>query len=439
MLDLLLAGGTVVTCDTKKTILSNALIGVSDGKITLLKSNSKSQIELPEARRILRLDNEIVIPGLINTHCHAADSLFRGLVENLSLEEWLQKVWKVEKAILTPETTLLGSYLGLAENLLAGVTTVVDMFWYPFETAKASIDLGMRLSTGGIFIDFPGVGDRTHDDFLIEAEDFCSTHKNSKMVYPAVMPHGTYTVSPDHLRDAKKIAAKYDAIFSIHAAETQFEQADIKKRYGVSVIKHLSKLGLLDKRSILAHCVHLDDAERDLIKRKNANVALNSLSNLKLGSGIASIPDFLDRNINLTIGTDGAISGNDLDMWLSMRLAATLPKGFHMKPDIVTASEVVDMATINGAKALGKEGEIGSIEIGKQADLAIISTNSINCFPLFDPVTHLVYSSSKSDVRHVFIGGQQCVENGKLIKFDIDSILLEVRNLEKKIKSSLDQ
>ena len=437
MLDLLFVGGTIVTGNKDLNIVLNGIIGVAGGKIQLLTENPKNKKKLPPAKKIIELDREIVMPGIINTHCHAADSLFRGLVENLSLEDWLKEVWKAEKAILTPETTLLGSYLGLAENLLAGVTTVVDMFWYPFETAKASIDLGMRLCTGGIFIDLPGVGNRNHKQYLNEAVDFCSTFKNSDVIFPAVMPHGTYTVKPDHLKDAKKIANEYGAIFSTHAAETNFEQKDINNRYGTSVIKHLDNLNILDDRVILAHCVHLDDYEKDLLKEKDSVVAHNPVSNLKLGSGIAPVSDLLELGINVTVGTDGAISGNDLDMWLSMRLAATLPKGVLMKPDIVSAKEVISMATLKGAEALGKGRDIGSLEVGKQADMIIISTESIHAVPLFDPITHLVYSTSKSDVKHVFIGGKQCVKDGKIISFNIEDILNEVRNLREPILKSL--
>ncbi len=438
MYDLLFVGGTLVTGNKNQNIIRNGMIGVSGSTIELIEQAPENIHYLPQAKKVIELTSEIVMPGIINTHCHAADSLFRGLVENMSLEDWLQDVWRAEKAILTPETTLLGSYLGLAENLLAGVTTVVDMFWYPFETAQASIDLGMRLCTGGIFIDFPGVGDRTHNQYTNEASDFCSKFQNSEIIFPAVMPHSTYTVGPEHLKDAKKIADEYNAIFSTHAAETRFEQNDIKERYGRSVIRHLEHLNILDEKTILAHCVHLDDYEIDLLKERKSVVAHNPLSNLKLGSGIAPTSNLLERKINVTIGTDGAISGNDLDMWLSMRLAATLPKGDLMKPDIVTAEEVIGMVSLNGAEAVGKANEIGSLEVGKQADLIIVSTESIHAVPLFDPITHLVYSTAKSDVKQVFVGGRQCVRDGSIVNVNMEDILCEVRKLRDPILKSLE-
>ena len=247
-------------------------------------------------------------------HCHAGDSLFRGLVEGLTLESWLGRVWVAEKAILTEKTTYLGSILGLAENLLAGATTVMDMFWYPNETVRAANDLGMRISTGGIFFDLPGIGDRIHVNYIKEAETFMATHQESETIFPAILPHGSYTVSPEHLEDAKAISDRYGALFSTHAAETQAEQADISNRYGKSVIRHLEAHNLLGPRTILAHCVHVDTTEIKMMADSGTIVAHNPMSNLKLGSGIAPISEMLDARINLTLGTDGAISGNDLDM-----------------------------------------------------------------------------------------------------------------------------
>ena len=293
------------------------------------------------------------MPGLINMHCHAADSLFRGLVENLPLEEWLGRVWIAEKAILTPETTYLGSVLGLAENLLSGSTTVMDMFWYPDETVKAAKDLGMRVSTGGIFFDLPGIGGRSQEDYISEADNFYQNHSSDDSVIPAILPHGSYTVSPQNLSEAKSMADQYGILFCTHAAETQAEQNDIKARYDNSVIRHLDKYKLLGETSVLAHCVHLDDTEISLLAQSKTNVVLNPMSNLKLGSGIAPVKAMHRAGINLTIGTDGAISGNDLDMWLAMRLTCGLAKGLNMEADALTAEQVLHMATISGAKALG--------------------------------------------------------------------------------------
>jgi 5-methylthioadenosine/S-adenosylhomocysteine deaminase len=437
MYDLIIENANLVTCDKNHNVFRNASMAITDGKIQAIEDSGVKTSKKLSATQKINAQNKIVMPGLINMHCHAADSLFRGLVEELSLEAWLQKVWVAEKAILTPKTTYTGSVLGLAENLLAGVTSVMDMFWYPTEAVKAAHDLGMRISTGGIFFDYPGIGNRSHEDFLQEAEKFFKDYNNTEDVFPAVMPHGAYTVSPEHLKDAKKIAEKYNGLYHIHAAETLAEQSDIKERYGEPVIRHLHSLGLLDQQAILAHCVHLDDAEIQLIADNESIVVHNPMSNLKLGSGIAPIEKMFEAGVTLALGTDGAISGNDLDMWLTMRLAASLPKGNTLDPKVMNAKTVLHMATLNGAKALGKEDKLGSLEVGKIADFIFVDMDKIHAVPVFDPITHLIYSACKSDISDVFIGGKQVVKDGIICTFDINNVVEEVRALSSKIAASL--
>ena len=438
MHDLLIKDALFVTCDCNHKILYDGIMAIKNGRITALENSESDAARELKAHETFSANGRLVMPGLINMHCHAGDSLFRGLVEGLTLESWLKKVWVAEKAILTKQTTYLGSVLGLAENLLAGTTTVMDMFWYPGETVRAANDLGMRLSTGGIFFDLPGIGDRIHVDYVKEAETFMTTHQESETIFPAILPHGSYTVCPQHLKDAKAISDRFSALFSTHAAETQAEQADIKNRYGKSVIRHLATHNVLGPRSILAHCVHVDTTEIKMIADSGASVAHNPMSNLKLGSGIAPISEMLDARINVTLGTDGAISGNDLDMWLTMRLAAGLPKGAMMRADIVTAKQVLHMATLNGAEALGQSKNLGSLELGKAADLIVIDLNSIHSVPMFDPITHLVYSTSKSDVRDVFVDGKKVVHDRRATKINMEQMLDNVRALAPLIKASLE-
>jgi 5-methylthioadenosine/S-adenosylhomocysteine deaminase len=436
--DVLIKDALIVTCDGSHSIIENGVMAVSHGKITALEqSDTIAGVNL-NAKKIVSANGNIVMPGLINMHCHAADSLFRGLVENLPLEEWLGRVWIAEKAILTPETTYLGSILGLAENLMSGSTTVMDMFWYPGETVKAAKDLGMRISTGGIFFDLPGIGGRSHEDYISEANNFYQKYSSDDSVIPAILPHGSYTVSPQNLSEAKSIADRHGMLFCTHAAETQAEQKDIKTRYDNSVIRHLDKHKLLGETSVLAHCVHLDEEEISLLAQSKTNVVLNPMSNLKLGSGIAPVKAMHKAGINLTIGTDGAISGNDLDMWLAMRLTCGLAKGVNMEADALTAKQVLHMATISGAKALGKSDTLGSLEIGKNADFILVDINNSHSIPLFDPITHLVFGAGRSDVTDVFVSGKHVVENKKINGLDIEKIHEEVRQLAPSIKASLE-
>ena len=313
----------------------------------------------------------------------------------------------------------------------------MDMFWYPAETVEAARIVGLRVATGGIFFDPPGVTGHDLAGRIAAAERFFDEFGGADDVFPSIMPHGAYTVAPENLRTAKAIAERHGALFSTHAAETRAEQADVTSRYGRSIMRHLDHLGLLDERTVLAHCVHLDDGEIEILARTGASVAHNPMSNLKLASGVARIPDMLDAGINVTLGTDGAISGNDLDMWMALRLAATLHKGVSGRPEVVTTSQALAMLTTAGAKALGAADRIGSLQPGKFADMILIDLKRPHAVPVFDPVTHLVYSTAKSDVRHVFVGGEQVVRDGVLTRHDIGETIAAVERLAPKIAASI--
>ncbi|WP_163267253.1 amidohydrolase family protein [Chelativorans alearense] len=437
MTDLVVTNATVVTCDAAGTVITVGGVAVEGGRIERVASSAELEAAAASARQVVDGTGYILMPGLINTHCHAGDSLFRGLVEDLPLEPWLQTVWKAEGAILNPETCHLGSVLGFAELLLSGVTTVMDMFWYPAETVKAARKVGMRVSTGGIFFDPPGV---TGDDLkgrIAAAERFFEEFGGAEDVFPAILPHGAYTVAPENLKAAKEIADHHGALFSTHAAETRAEQADVSSRYGRSVIRHLDHLGLLDERTVLAHCVHLDDEEIDILARTGATAVHNPMSNLKLASGFARVPEMLAAGVRVTLGTDGAISGNDLDMWMALRLAATLHKAVSAKADAVSTGEALAMMTSAGAAALNAADRIGSLEPGKLADMILIDVKRPHAVPMFDPVTHLVYSTAKSDVRHVFLGGEQVVREGELTRHAIEETIEAVELLVPKIAASI--
>ncbi|MBY8918244.1 amidohydrolase [Nitratireductor sp. L1-7-SE] len=435
--DLVVKNAIVVTCDEKQTVIRGGGVAVSNSRITQIGESAALEQAAGNARNVIDGSGHILMPGLINSHCHAADSLFRGLVEDLPLEPWLQKVWTAEGAILNPQTSHLGSLLGFSELLLSGVTSTMDMFWYPVETVRAAREVGMRVSTGGIFFDGPGVDGATLDDRIASAEAFFEAFAGADDVFPATMPHGAYTVGPENLKTARDITNKHGGLFSTHAAETKAEQADVEGRYGSSVIRHLDHLDLLDERTTLAHCVHLDDEEIAILARTGTTVSHNPMSNLKLASGIARIPDMLAAGVHVALGTDGAISGNDLDMWMALRLAATLHKGASQRADAVSTHQALAMVTRSGARALGASDRLGSLEKGKLADMILIDVKRPHAVPMFDPVTHLVYSTAKSDVRHVFVGGEQVVRDGVLTRHSIDDTLDAVAELAPRIAATV--
>lgn len=423
-----------MTCDAAGTTVPEGAVAVKAGRIKAL--GPAAQIGR-DAAQVIDAGGRLLMPGLINTHCHAGDSLFRGLVEDLPLEPWLQTVWTAEAAILTPETVRLGATLGLTELLLGGVTTTMDMFWHPRETVAAARALGVRISTGGIFFDGAGMDHRGMEPREQDAADFFAEFAGADDVLHGVFPHGAYTVGPKSLKAARRHADRHGALFSTHAAETRAEQADVANRYGASVIRHLHALGVLDERTVLAHCVWLDDEEIEILARTGATVSHNPVSNLKLASGIARVPDLLAAGVRVTLGTDGAISGNDLDMWLAMRLAATLHRGVSGDATAVTTEQALAMVTREGAAALGADDRIGSLEPGKLADMILIDLARPHAVPLFDPHTHLVFSCAAADVRDVFVGGRQVVRDRKVLGVDLGRIVEEVMALAPRVAASV--
>ena len=437
MTDLVINNAVVVTSDAKGAVIDKGGVVVENGRIRQIGPADEIAPVAKRAAKVVDGSGHILMPGIVNTHCHAADSLFRGLVENLPLEPWLQTVWRAEGAILNPDTSRLGSVLGFAELLLSGVTSVMDMFWYPFETVAAARQVGLRVSTGGIFFDPAGVTALSIDERVAEARRFFDEFGQAEDVFAASMPHGAYTVSPENLKAAWAVSHECGGLFCTHCAETRAEQLDIQTRYGRSVVRHLDHLGCLDHRTVLAHCVHFDDEELDIVARTGAHVAHNPMSNMKLASGFARVPEMLDRGINVSLGTDGPLSGNDLDMWMTLRLAATIHKGFTGRADLISTRQAFDMLTINGAKALGAEDRIGSLEVGKLADMVLVDVKRPHAVPMFDPMTHLVYSTNKSDVRHVFLGGEQVVRDGELTRMSLDDTLATVEDMVPKIAATI--
>lgn len=437
--DLLIENACIVTCDDAFTIYEYGSVAVAGGKIVAIVGDADSKNSKLDQRATEKIDasGSILMPGLINTHCHAGDSLFRGLVEGLPLEPWLEKLWVAETAVLTPETIKLGSQLGYVENLLNGVTTVMDMFWEPVCLLEAAETVGVRVATGGIFFDPPGIDGATADQREGLARKFFDVYKDHPSLIPSVSVHGAYTVGPDNLKIAKAIQDEYNSLITIHAAETKAEQATIQEQYGRSVIMHLEQLGFLSNKAVLAHCVHLDDKEIEVLARAGATVSHNPASNLKLGSGIARVPDMLAQGVSIALGTDGAVSGNDLNMWNAIRLAATLHNGANENALAISAKEAILMATINGAQALGIADEAGSLELGKRADLILINPHQIHGIPIFDPVNYLAFAASNHDVEHVWSGGRKVVENRRVLKVDTGALIEEVNKLVPSISASL--
>ncbi len=437
-IDLIVKNATIITCSQDHEIHENAAILVSGNRIERVSMIDDITAQELAGARVIDAAGKILMPGLINMHAHCGDTLFRGLVENSPLEIWLQTVWKAQAVVLAEaENCRLGSELGIAELLLGGTTTVMDNYWSPDQTFEAAIDAGIRMATGGIFFDEDGMDGHSSEHRPTQARELFDRYGNNSELFVGTMPHGTYTAGPENIRIAVEIANQNNGFFSIHAAETKVEQQTILERYQTSVIRHLNNLNALSPRTVLAHCVHVDDEEIDLMAQSGTNVVHNPLSNLKLASGFAPVPKMLDAGVNVVLGTDGAISGNDMDMWLSMRLAATIHKAASDNPAVISSRETLHMATLNGARALGAEDILGSIEAGKRADFILVDISGPHAMPMFDPINHLVFSASKNDVRDVFVSGRQVVENRQLLTIDMAGIQSRLARLQPIIYATL--
>jgi len=437
---LVVRNAVIVTCDREETVIDDGAMVVEGRDITWVGATA----DLPDdmaagADREIDATGRILMPGLINMHAHCGDSLFRGLVEDLPLEEWLQTVWKAEAAILgNPDDCRLGTALGFAELLLGGVTTVMDMFWHADQSFAAAQEIGIRLASGAIFFDPPGMDGFGPEQRRPQAEALFDRYGEDDELFVGTMPHGTYTVAPKGIHEALDLARERGGFFCTHAAETRAEQETIRKQYATSVIGHLSAMGALSPRTVLAHCVHVDCDEMELLARTGTHVVHNPMSNLKLASGIAPVPEMLMRGVSLCLGTDGPISGNDMDMWLAMRLAATLHKGVREDATAMPVGEVLQMATINGARALAAESWLGSITPGKRADFILLDITGPHAAPIFDPINHVVFAAGRGDVRDVFVSGRQVVRDRQLLTMDVDKLVAGVRALQPRIRAALE-
>ena len=429
---LVVKNATIVTCNDDHEVIEKGALVARGGRLTFVGR----QQDLPPhgGAQIIDARGDVVMPGLINMHAHCGDSLFRGLVEDLPLEPWLQTVWKAEAAILrSRENCALGTRLGIAELLLGGVTCVMDMFWHCETGFEAAREADIRWASGEIFFDMPGMDGHQPEERPDRARAMFDQH--DELV--GVLPHGTYTVGPENLKLAGDISRRHGGFFCTHAAETAQEQSIVRQRYGKSVLHHLHGLDLLGPSTVLAHCVHVDDSEIGLMAETGTHVVHNPMSNLKLASGFAPVPQMLAAGINVTLGTDGPISGNDMDMWLAMRLAATLHKACSGDATAVSTRQVLHMATLGGARALGAEKDLGSLEKGKRADFIRVETGSVHALPLFDTITHLVYSTNRQDVRDVFVGGRRVVHDRRITTLDTDKLKEEIKRLAPRIAASL--
>ncbi|HBR22393.1 MAG TPA: S-adenosylhomocysteine deaminase, partial [Nitrospiraceae bacterium] len=375
-----------------------------------------------------------VLPGLINTHTHAAMVYFRGLADDLPLKEWLERhIWPAENHWLSPEFISDAVELACLEMLEAGVTTYNDMYFFGDSAAIATKKIGMRAVLRVGILDFPTASAKTTDEYFFNAERFVESWKEDDLIVPCIAPHATYTCCPDTLKRSKEMAEKFDVPLHIHLSETEWEVNEIISRYGKRPVAHLESIGFPDERVLAAHCVWLDNVDIELLAKRRCGVSHCIESNLKLASGIARVPDMLKAGVKVTFGTDGAASNNDLSILSEMATAAKLHKAMVKDPTVLDSKTAPLMATRWGAEVLGLGNKIGSIEKDKFADIITINLKKPHLTPIYDVYSHIVYAAMASDVETVMVNGKLVVNDGRLITGNEDDILQKASEWGEKI------
>lgn len=407
-------------------------IGISQGRIDFVSDDRDQSERFAESADciVIDADGKIAMPGLINLHNHAAMTLMRSYADDMALMPWLQeKIWPFE-AKLTREDIFLGTSLGVAEMLLGGTTTFVDMYWETDMVARAALEGGIRSVVSASFID--GRLEKSINDVRRVMEQYGG--RNDRMVQVRIAPHAPYTNCPETIAAALGLAREYELSLQVHLSETAAETEIVRKRYGKSPAEYLRDLGMFDLPTLAAHCVHLSDSDMEILSEYKVSVSHNPQSNMKLASGIAPVVRMIEAGINVGIGTDGPSSNNDLDMWEEMRTASLLQKVSSSDPCALPAYQTLQMATVNGAKAIGMEGELGIIAPGALADIILVDTNSPHMQPSNDLIADLVYCAKASDVDTVIVNGRLVVSEGKLLGKDLDSLYATIRGRIEELK-----
>lgn len=436
--DLIVAGGTIVTVDNTRRVIENGAIAISRGRIVAVGPSAEIQKGY-FARETIDARNRVIIPGLINGHTHIPMTLFRGLADDLDLQEWLTRyIFPAEAKNVTEEFVRAGTRLGLAEMIRGGTTTYCDMYYFEDAIAEETSKAGVRGVLGETVIDFPVADNKTNAEAMAYVEKFVKRWQGDELIVPAIAPHAPYTVSEEHLKAVRAFSDRTGAPIVTHISETKREVDDSLKAKKATPIDYLEGIGFLNERVIAAHVVWPTPAEIDTLKRLKVGVVHNPQSNMKLAAGVAPVPKMLAAGVRIGLGTDGAASNNDLNMWEEMDTAAKLHKVFSGDPKVLSALEAFEMATIRSAQALHLDREIGSIEVGKRADIVIIERDDLHQIPLYNLYSDLVYATKAADVMTVVINGKIVMRDRKLLTLDETAIKESARMFREKVMKSLE-
>lgn len=433
--DLLIQGGTVVTMDSERRVYQPGYVAIKDGRIFAVgPGQSKAK-----AREILEAKGKAVVPGLVNTHTHLPMVLFRGLADDLPIETWLQKViFPAEAANTDKEFVRIGSQLGLLEMIRGGTTTFCDMYYFEEVIAEETKSAGLRAVLGQTVLDFPAPDRKTWQAMLQSVRAFAGVWKNDPLIQAAIAPHAPYTVSRDHWLEVKALAEELDIPILTHLAEAPMEMAYTQKHYQQRSVMFLNSLGLLTPRLVGAHGIYVNPAEQKLLADKQVGIAHCPESNMKVAVGVSPVPELLQAGVRVGLGTDGAASNNNLDMWQEMNTAAKLHKNELRDPTAMPAEEVFALATIGGALALHQEKSIGSLESGKWADIVLVDLEQSHLKPMYNIYSVLVYAVRAGDVTDTIVAGKVLMRDRQVLTVDQNALFPEVARMLERITKSLD-
>jgi len=437
-IDTLLSASWVIPVEPAGQVLAEHAIAVHRGRILAVLPSSEAH-DRYAADNDRHLAGHVLLPGLVNAHTHAAMSLFRGMADDLPLEEWLKDhIWPAEQRWVSDTLVRDGTRLACAEMLRGGVTCFNDMYFYPDEAGKAASECGMRATIGLIVVDFPTVWAGDADEYLAKGTQVHDRFRDDPLIRTAFAPHAPYSVSDAPFARVRTLADELDIPVHIHVHETASEVADSVRDHGERPLARLDRLGLLNHRLVAVHMVHLEEAEIERLAQCAASVVHCPESNLKLGNGFCPTEQLRDAGINLALGTDGAASNNDLDLHGEMRTAALLAKGVTGNARALPAAAALEMATLGGARALGMDDEIGSLRPGKSADVIAMDLGGLETQPVHDPLSHLIYACSRAMVTHVWIAGRAVVKERKLLTLDEEALIANARQWHQRMTSDDD-
>lgn len=438
-IDLIIHGDYVVSMDADANVYENGAVAVDDGVILAIGSANDINAQY-EAVETLAGEGRIVMPGLVNGHSHAAMTLLRGLADDLALMDWLNNyIFPAEVEFVDPEFVRIGTELACWEMIRGGTTTFVDMYYYPDTIAEVVESCGMRAMISATVIDQRSPDAENADDSISKGIGFIERWKDrNPRITPIFGPHANYTLNAEQLAATRAAAIEHGVAISIHMSESPFELQYSQDTYGTTSVNMFESIGFFEGPTIAAHMVWPTEEEIPILVDRKVGVIHNPTSNMKIASGISPVTEMLAAGVRVGLGTDGAASNNDLDMWEEMRLAAFLQKVDRMDPTVLSASTVLRMATSGGAVAVGLGDKVGSIEVGKQADIIQVAFDDVHHVPTYDVISHLVYVTDEQDVASVVVDGKVLMKEGELLTIDTARVREEANELAARIQAALD-